>query len=144
MMQQTGGALNVKWRELEFSLLPNSALKCVPRNAKGLRRSCGLWRSAENLRAEPFDLWHSVVKFYQGVGIPQYIGKWWLAFRSPLESGLPRSYSCCGNPRHLTAELGKWPNSSTRHFTSTVPLFVTSQIFEARLSRCKTDTRQIV
>jgi hypothetical protein len=27
---------------------------------------------------------------------------------------------------HLTAELGKWPNSSTRHFTSTVPLFVTS------------------
>jgi hypothetical protein len=91
---------------------------------KGLRRSCGLWRFAENLRAEPF-LWHSAVKFYQGVGIPQYIGEWWLAFRSPLESDLPRSYSCCGNLRHLTAELGKWPNSSTRHFTSTVPLFVT-------------------
>jgi hypothetical protein len=49
-----------------------------------------------------------------------------LAIRSPLESGLPRSYSCCGNPRHLTAELGKWPNSSTPHFTLTVPLFVTS------------------
>jgi hypothetical protein len=27
-----------------------------------------------------------------------------LAIHSPLESGLPRSYSCCGNPRHLTAE----------------------------------------
>jgi hypothetical protein len=70
------GALDVKWRELEFSLLPSSALKCVPRNAKGLRWSRGLWRSAENLRAEPFGLWHSAVKFYQGVGIPQYIGEW--------------------------------------------------------------------
>jgi hypothetical protein len=56
---------------------------------------------------------------------------------------LPRSYSCCGNPRHLTAELGKWPNSRTRHFTSTVPLFVTSYIFEARRSRWKTDTRRL-
>jgi hypothetical protein len=44
----------------------------VPRNAKGLRRSRSLWHSAENLRAEPFGLWHSAVKFYQGVGIPQY------------------------------------------------------------------------
>jgi hypothetical protein len=25
------GTLDVKWRELEFSLLPSSALKCVPR-----------------------------------------------------------------------------------------------------------------
>jgi hypothetical protein len=66
-----------------------------------------LWRSAENLRAELFDLWHSAVKFYQGVGIPQYIGEWWLAFRSMFESGLPRCYSCYGNPLHLTAELGK-------------------------------------
>jgi hypothetical protein len=49
-----------------------------------------------------------------------------LAFRSMFESGLPKSYSCCGNPRHLTAELGKWLNSSTCHYTSTVPLFVTS------------------
>jgi hypothetical protein len=24
-------------------------------------------------RVEPFDLWHSAVKFYQGVGIPQSI-----------------------------------------------------------------------
>jgi hypothetical protein len=118
---------------LEFSLLPSSALKFyrgmptfVPQNAKGLRRSRGLWHSAENLWVEPFSLWHSAVKFYQGVGIPQYIGEWWLAFRSMFESCLPRSYSCCGNPRHLTTELGKWPNSSARHFTSTVPLFVTS------------------
>jgi hypothetical protein len=107
MTQQTGGALDVKWQELEFSLLPSSALKCVPWNAMGLRWSRGLWNSAENLRAEPFDLWHSAVKLYQGVGIPQYIGKWWLAFRSMFESSLPRGYSCCGNPRHLTEELGK-------------------------------------
>jgi hypothetical protein len=44
-----------------------------------------LWRSAENLRAELFDLWHSAFKLYQGVGIPQYIGEWWLAFRSMFE-----------------------------------------------------------
>jgi hypothetical protein len=67
------GALNVKWRELVFSLFPSSALKCVPWNAKGLRWSCGLWCSAENLRVEPFDLWHSAVKFYQGVGIPHIL-----------------------------------------------------------------------
>jgi hypothetical protein len=52
MTQQTGGALDVKWWELEFSLLSSSALKCVPGNAKGLRRSPGLWHSEENLRAE--------------------------------------------------------------------------------------------
>jgi hypothetical protein len=57
-------------------------------------------------RAEPFDLWHSAVKFYQGVGIPQYIGKWWLAFRSPFESGLPRCHSCCGNP--WSKDCGTW------------------------------------
>jgi hypothetical protein len=67
-----------------------------------------------------------------------------LAIRSSLESGLPRSYSGFGNPRHFTAELSNWPNSSTRHFTSTAPLFDTSYIFDARLSRCKTDTRRIV
>jgi hypothetical protein len=33
-------------------------------------------------RAEPFDLWHSAVKFYQGVGIPQNIRECWLAFQS--------------------------------------------------------------
>jgi hypothetical protein len=55
-----------------------------------------------------------------------------LAIRIPLESVLPRTYSCCSNPRHLIAELSKWPNSSTRHFTSTVPLFDTSYIFDAR------------
>jgi hypothetical protein len=30
-----------------------------------------------------------------------------LAIRSPLVSGLPRCYSCCGNLWHLTAELSK-------------------------------------
>jgi hypothetical protein len=31
------GTLDVKWRELVFSLLPSSALKCVPRE-RGLPR----------------------------------------------------------------------------------------------------------
>jgi hypothetical protein len=92
------GAVDVKWRVLEFSLLPSSSLKFyrgmptfVLLNAKGLRRSSGLWHSAENLLAEPFGLWHSAVKFYQGVGIPQYIGEWWLAFCSMFERGMPRA-----------------------------------------------------
>jgi hypothetical protein len=89
------GALDVKWQDLEFSHLPCSALNCVLRNAKGIRGSCGLWRFAENLWAEPFGLWHSAVKFYQGVGIPQYIGEWWLAFRSMFEHGMPRAEDGC-------------------------------------------------
>jgi hypothetical protein len=44
--------------------------------------------------------------------VAQYIGEWWLAFRSMFESGLPRSYSCCGNPRHLTADLPFYIDSS--------------------------------
>jgi hypothetical protein len=107
------GVLDVKWWELEFSLLPSSVLKCVPWNAKGLRRLRGLWRSAENLRAEPFDLWHSAIKFYQGVGIPQYIGEWWLAFRSSFESSLPRCYSCCGNP--WSNDRGTWQMTKFQH-----------------------------
>jgi hypothetical protein len=107
------GAVDVKWRELEFSLLPSSALKRVPRNAKGLKRSRGLWCSAENLTAESFGLWHSAVKFYPGVGIPQYIGEWWLAFRSPFESGLPRCYSCCCNPR--SNDRGTWQMTEFQH-----------------------------
>jgi hypothetical protein len=35
-------------------------------------------------------MWHSVVKFYQGVGILQYIGKWWLAFHSMFERRMPK------------------------------------------------------
>jgi hypothetical protein len=61
-------------------LLPSSALKFY----RGMRGSRGLWLSGENLWAEPFGLWHSAVKFYQGVGIPHYIGEWWLAFRSTV------------------------------------------------------------
>jgi hypothetical protein len=41
-----------------------------------------------------------------------------LAIRSPRS--LPRSYSCCGNPRHMTVEHSKWPKSSTRYFTLTI------------------------
>jgi hypothetical protein len=86
----------------------------LPRNANFRTAECqGLKTVARfvafrgKFMAEPFGLWHSAVKYYQGVGIPQYIGEWWLAFRSIFESSLPRRYSCCCNPRHLTAELGK-------------------------------------
>jgi hypothetical protein len=72
----------------------------VLRNAKGLRRSRGLWHSAENLWAEPFSLWHSAVKFYQGVGIPQYIGEWCLAFCS--------RYVWARNAKSLRRSRGLW------------------------------------
>jgi hypothetical protein len=35
------------------------------------------------------------------------------------------------------AELSKWVNSSTRHFTSTDPLFLASYLFDARLYKLK-------
>jgi hypothetical protein len=70
------GALDVKWWVLEFSLLPSSALKCVPRNAKGLRQSRGLWHSAKNLERN-----RSIC------GIPRSNFTKELAFRSILASG---------------------------------------------------------
>jgi hypothetical protein len=73
--------------------------------------------------------------------------------------------SVCGNPRdgcsnlcnprskrrelpqsvaHMSVELGKRPNSSSRHFTLRAPLFEASYLFAARLLECKIPTRQIV
>jgi hypothetical protein len=45
---------------------------------------------------------------------------------------------------HLSAELGKRLNSSSRHFTSGVPLFEASYLFAARLLEYKIPTRRIV
>jgi hypothetical protein len=45
---------------------------------------------------------------------------------------------------HLSAELSKRLNSSSRHFTSRVPLFEASYLFTARLLEYKIPTRQIV
>jgi hypothetical protein len=56
----------------------------VPRNAKGLRQSRGLWRSAENLRVELFGLWHFTKE---------------LAFRSILASGGWHSAVCLSAER---------------------------------------------
>jgi hypothetical protein len=65
--------------------------------------------------------------------------------------GNPRDgYSILGNPRskirgtHLSAELGKRRNSSSRHFTSRVSLFEASYLCAARLFEYKIPTRQIV
>jgi hypothetical protein len=103
-----------------------------------------LWRSAENLTAEPFDLWHSAVKFTTE-----------LAFRSILASGGWHSAvhlrAVCQDVipvvairGQMTAELGKLPNSSTRHFSSRVPLFEASYLFAVRLLEYKIPTRRIV
>jgi hypothetical protein len=76
------------------------------------------------------------------------------SLESKFESGLPRGYSSCGNPRYTWERLSRgyscrgklwyWSavchkrvKPTTSHFTSTVPLF-------ARLNKCKTYTRRIV
>jgi hypothetical protein len=80
---------------------------------------------------------------------------------SKFENCLPRGYSCCGKPGYTLEWFAKgllqsWQHwywsavchkkvkSSNSHFTSTVPLFVVQYVFDARLSKCKTYTRQIV
>jgi hypothetical protein len=50
---------------------------------QGLKTVAWVVAFRRKFTAEPFGLWHSVVKFYHGIGIPQYIGEWWLAFRTP-------------------------------------------------------------
>jgi hypothetical protein len=45
---------------------------------------------------------------------------------------------------HLSAELGKRLNSSSRHFTLTVPLFEASSLFAARLLQYKIPMQRIV
>jgi hypothetical protein len=72
-------------------------------------------------------------KFYQGVGIPQYCilasGGWHSAvhLRAVCQDVIPVVAIRC----QRTAELGKWPNSSTCHFTSRAPLFVASYLCRA-------------
>jgi hypothetical protein len=80
-------------------------------------------------------LWHSAVKFYQGVGITQYIGEWWLAFRSPFESGLPRCYSCCGNPR--SNDRGTWQMTKFQH----PPFYIESPPVWSVISFCRATFR---
>jgi hypothetical protein len=82
-----------------------------------------------------------------------------VAIRSQIQTsicGNPRDgYYILGNPSskrrglaqsgtHLSAELGKRMNSSSRHFTSRVPLFEVSYLFAARLLEYKIPTRWIV
>jgi hypothetical protein len=95
MMLQNRGNLQVKWQGLNFSLMPHSMLKCAPQSAMGLKQPRGLWHSADNLRANPLSLWHSAGKFYHGVGIPQFIGEWWLAFPGMFESGMLQVLNAC-------------------------------------------------
>jgi hypothetical protein len=65
--------------------------------------------------------------------------------------GNPRDgYSILGNLRSKqsglpqSAELGKRLNSSSRHFTSRVPLFEASNLFTVQLLEYKISTQQIV
>jgi hypothetical protein len=52
----------------------------------------------------------------------------------------------CHDPRTYTFKRGvpQQSETSTRHFTSTAPLFATKNLFDARLYQCKTNTRRIV
>jgi hypothetical protein len=45
---------------------------------------------------------------------------------------------------HLSAMLSKWAKSSSHNFTSRVPLFEMSLLFDGRLFRCESGTHRIV
>jgi hypothetical protein len=47
-----------------------------------------LWHSAENLRAVTLGLRHSTDNSDHIVGIPQFVGERWLAFRGTFVSGM--------------------------------------------------------
>jgi hypothetical protein len=93
------GTLDVKWRELDFSHLLSTRFKRVPRMAKNKIIGARIATvKSLNLKADCYrpDLAACILCHLRS-----------LAIRSPLESGLPRSYSCCGNPRLFPAELSK-------------------------------------
>jgi hypothetical protein len=83
-------------------------------------------------------LWHSALKF----------GPLTIAIRSTaifsavirLENTTISQYSVM----NLSAECSNRVESSPRYFTSRGPLFELSYIFDARLLKCKTDTRRNV
>jgi hypothetical protein len=64
------------------------------------------------------------------------------ANRGILESCSPRNYFCWGKPQCWSAVCHKRVKSATSHFTSTVPLFDASFIFDAWLDMYKTYTRR--
>jgi hypothetical protein len=120
-----------------LTVLLNSALKCVPRTMairgvissdfhkeNGRTSDCHYQEYIVNLRAgchRP-DLASSNPCYLRaGLGKPQY-----------TESGLPRGYSCCGTPRYWSGECSNRVKSSTRHFTSTVPVFSVPDLFDVR------------
>jgi hypothetical protein len=115
--------------------VPNPALKCLPRtvaicgaiSAEIATRKMDASRIATarrvNLRA---DCCHRPDLAESNLLLPESGG---LAIRSAFESGLPRRYSRWGIPRCWCAEFSKAVKSSSRHFTSTVPLFATPYFF---------------
>jgi hypothetical protein len=75
--------------------------------------------------------WHSAVYW-----------QWWLAFRSMFESGLPRSYSCCGNPQYIylakdwipaPAILHREPPCLLRHKFLTRDFPIRGELFRPKL-----------
>jgi hypothetical protein len=62
---------------------------CAP-ECHGLKTIARFVAFRGQIMSEPVILWLSAGKFYQGFGIPQFIGEWWLAFRGMFESGMPQ------------------------------------------------------
>jgi hypothetical protein len=134
------------------NLLCNKQGKCQCKMA-----GAGIWSFAKfrgqmpRIATTGITSWQSALKWTADCQVPRSCCRCQVkpvAIRSQIHTsvcGNPRnSYSILGNPRstpriatirgtHLSAELGKRLNSSSRHFKSRVPLFEASYLFAARV-----------
>jgi hypothetical protein len=141
------GTVDVKWRVLEFSRFWHSAL-IFPQNATNCATVLSPWHSALKHTAECqpplaniLRNANSLVEFDRGM--PQTDGstlKYSAERHKPRDRLKPLSF----RGTHLSSELGKRLNSSSRHFTSRAPLFEASYLVAAWLLEYKLPTQRIV
>jgi hypothetical protein len=131
------GTVDVKWRVLEFGHLLSSAVKCrgLPQQEKLLGKPLSSRLRIAKLRAQVArkhavrsGLWQSALKFRL---LPVAFCATVILFVAILRL-------------NLSTELSKRLSSSSRHFTSRVPLFEASSLFAARLLEYKIPTHRIV
>jgi hypothetical protein len=134
---------------LDFTLLWEIALKCVPRTMAyhGIQsadchkeKNCTTDCHEENNRNADYLSQDSTVNLRADCQEFNPV----VANCDTFESGLPKGYPCFGKPRYWSVVCHNRLISSFTNFTSAVPLFDALFIFDARLlDRCKTYTRRI-
>jgi hypothetical protein len=119
----------VKWLAMNFTLLWQTALKCVPWHTVVLRLRIATMKIITLQIATDKSV--NLIADYQRV---IHV----MANQGTLESGLPRGYSSCGKPRYWSTVCRYRVKSNTSHLISTVFLFVVLYLFYVRLYRSKT------